>query len=225
MVRNGLGNGMRLSTHDLNLVASATAVAASSACGVLLPTPCACNECCAWCSGAASRAPSVHLRLQQIACTSQAQLHCGQRSSYVGRVAPSGWHIPRSRHEASRWHVSVALSCVSCRRAPEYCAVPKDAGDPNERRTENEKKQLLATLRVGGLERDPLKRAKQERAWNCDLMSVVFGLGSLWKRVGRVGFPPFRSFRSLDTTLKGQGITTYTRAWQPLLCVPWWLYA
>ena len=28
MIRNGLGNGMRLSTHDLNLVASATAVAA-----------------------------------------------------------------------------------------------------------------------------------------------------------------------------------------------------
>jgi hypothetical protein len=199
MVRNGLGNGMRLRTHDLNLVASATAVAASSACGVQLPTPCACNECCATCSGAASRALSVHLRLQQIACTSQAQLHCGQRSSYVGRVAPSGWHIPRSRHEASRWHVSVC---------EQYCAFPKDAGDPNERRTENEKKQLLTTLRVGGLERDPLKRAKQERAWNCDLMSVVSGLGSLWKRVGRVGFPPFRSFRSLDTTLKGQGIET-----------------
>jgi hypothetical protein len=67
----------------------------------------------------------------------------------------------------------------------------KDAGDPNKRRTENAKKQLLATLRAGGLERDPLKRAKQERARNCDLMSVVSGLGSLWKRVGRVGFPPF----------------------------------
>jgi hypothetical protein len=104
---------------------------------------------------------------------------------------------------------SEQMACFSgTKLCEQYCAFPKDAGDPNERRTENEKKQLLTTLRVGGLERDPLKRAKQERAWNCDLMSVVSGLGSLWKRVGRVGFPPFRSFRSLDTTLKGQGIET-----------------
>jgi hypothetical protein len=78
--------------------------------------------------------------------------------------------------------------------------------DPNERRTENEKKRLLATLRAGGLERVPLKQVKQERAMNCNLMSVVSGLGSLLKRSGRVGFPLFQSSRGLDTTLKGQGI-------------------
>ena len=148
MVRYGLGNGMRLSTHDLNLVASATAVAASSACGVLLPTPCACNECCAPCSGAASRAPSVHLRLHQIACTSQAQLHCGQRSSYVGRVAPSGWHIPRSRHEASRWHVSVARSCVSSSSCTRILRLPKGRQRPE--RTQNRKREKTASSDIAG---------------------------------------------------------------------------
>ena len=133
--------------------------------------------------GAASRVPTVHLRLRQIACTFQAALWPAELICGAGRTEWVAHSTVAPRSEQ--------MACFSGTKLCELSSCTRILRDPNERRTENEKKQLLATLRVGGLERDPLKRAKQERAWNCDLMSVVSGLGSLWKRVGRVGFPPF----------------------------------
>ena len=82
------------------------------------------------------------------------------------------------QEQAIRLHGTFAANL-----AKRHLAIPRTHAV--ERRTENEKNQLLGTLRVGGLERDPLKRTKQERARICNLMSVVSGLGSLWKRVGR----------------------------------------
>jgi hypothetical protein len=131
------------------------------------------------------------LRLQQIACTLQAALWPAELICGVGRTEWVAHSTVATRSEQMACFSGAKHEVVCARRAPESRAFQKDAGDPNERRTENEKKQLLATLRAGGLERGPLKRAKQERARNCNLMSVVSGLGSLWKRVGRVGFPPF----------------------------------
>jgi hypothetical protein len=93
--------------------------------------------------------PSVHLRLQQIACTLQAALWPAELICGVGRTEWAAHSTVATRSEQMACFSGASTKLCELVVAPESRAVQKDAGDPNERRTENEKKQLLATLRAG----------------------------------------------------------------------------